>query len=177
MITIREKDNRFFIKESTQPDAGLGLFASVEIKKGDHLEIIGVMVDKDSVSDVCTQYANTFKFAADYSDYFDKHIIPMGFGGMVNHANDKKDQNVEIKYIKKNGQNTCVYSFIKTVNPGDEVLGDYGENWRAMMNWAKETNSKYYTQDDEKIWNSFLKLGLYNLEKLKKYEEKNAPNK
>ncbi len=166
MISIEEKDNRFYISESSQQNAGLGLFASVDIKKGDNLEVIGVMVDRGSPADVCTTYANTFKFAADYSDSFKKHIIPMGYGGMVNHANEKKDQNVEIRYIKKNDDLACVYYFIKDVKKGDEILGDYGDDWRSLLNWTRNINSADEGDDEE--WMSFLELGLYNLGKLKR---------
>ena len=163
MISIEEKDKRFNIAESLQPNAGLGLFASEDIKKGNNLEVVGVLVDRDSPADHCTSYANTFKFAADYADSFKKHIIPMGYGGMVNHANEKKDQNVEIRYIKKNGDMVCVYHFIKDAKKGDEILGDYGDDWRAVLEWSREADS-----DEEEEWSSFLELGLYNLCKLKR---------
>lgn len=167
MINIEEKDKRFYIAESTQKNAGRGLFASQDIKQGDHLEIIGVMVDKDSISDECTSYANAFKFAADYADSYKKHIIPMGYGGIVNHANNKKDQNVEIRYIKKKSNNVCVYYFIKDVKKGEEVLGNYGEGWEQLNNWAEQVNSTSSDSDLEE-WFSFLDLGLYNLGKLKR---------
>jgi hypothetical protein len=167
MIEIEEKDKRFYIDNSTQPNAGRGLFASESIKKGDYLEVIGVSTTKDSISDICTSYANAFKFAADYSDSYKKHIIPMGYGGIVNHANNKKDQNVEIRYIKKNSDYICIYYFIKDVKKGEEILGDYGEGWKILENWAKETN-KENTDENMEEWFSFLDLGLYNLGKLKR---------
>lgn len=167
MINIEEKDLRFYIGESTQPNAGRGLFASVDIKKGDHLEVIGIMVDKDSVSDECTSYANAFKFAANYSDSYQKHIIPMGYGGIVNHANDKKDQNVEIRYVKKNSENICVYYFLRDVKKGEEILGDYGDGWKNLNIWAQQIGFDSQ-EEDIKDWISFLDLGLYNLGKLKR---------
>lgn len=167
MINVEEKDSRFYISESTQPNAGRGLFASKDIKKGDHLEVIGVMVDKNSIADICTSYANAFKFAADYSDSYKKHIIPMGYGGIVNHANEKKDQNVEIRYVKKESKNVCVYYFIKNVKKDEEILGDYGEGWRVLDKWAKEIKSDD-TSEDLEDWFSFLDLDLYNLGKLKR---------
>jgi len=167
MINIEEKDLRFYIAESTQPNAGRGLFASENLKKGDYLEVVGVIVDKDSISDVCTSYADAFKFAANYSDSYKKHIIPMGYGGIVNHANYKKDQNVEIRYIKKNSENICVYYFLRDVKKGEEILGDYGDGWKNLNKWAEKIgfDSK---EEDIKDWISFLDLGLYNLGKLKR---------
>lgn len=158
MISIEEKDKRFYISESTQPNAGRGLFASEDIKKGEYLEVIGILVEKDSISDICTSYANAFKFAADYSDTYTKHLIPMGYGGIVNHANEKINQNVEIRYIKKNSSNICVYYFIKDVKKGEEILGNYGKEWER---------SKGDSEEDQE-WQTFLNLGLYNLGKLKR---------
>lgn len=184
MITIKEKDNRFYVKESTQPDAGMGLFASVDVMAGDSLEVIGVIVDRESISDTCTSYANSYKFAADYATSLGtikKHIIPMGYAAIVNHANQKKDQNVEIRYIKKGKEQVCVYYFIKDVKKDQEILGDYGDGWwqsvRNIREWTNKINSQDSTKDDQEEWNSFLELGLYNLRKLKKYKEPDARNK
>jgi SET domain-containing protein len=158
MIEIEEKDDRFYVSQSTQPGAGRGLFASKRIKKGDDLEVIGVLVDRGSVADLCSSYADEYKFAADYADSFKKHIIPMGYGGIVNHANNKRDQNVEIRYVKREGEEICVYHFIRDVEKNEEVLGDYGEEFRRARGAS-----------EDKEWGSFLELGLYNLGKLKRY--------
>lgn len=157
MISIEEKDKRFRIAESGQPGAGRGLFATVDIKKGDYLEVIGVEVDRGSIADVCTSFADNYKFASDYADSFNKHIIPMGYGGIVNHANDASDQNVEIKYLRKGPKSICVYSFLRDVRKGEEILGDYGEDYRNSLQ-----------NEEDKDWGTFLDLGLYNLGKLKR---------
>lgn len=158
MIEIKEDDKRFYISESTQPGAGRGLFAAVDIRKGENLEVIGVMVERGSPADQCTSFANDYKFAADYADSFKKHIIPFGYGGIVNHANNSSDQNVEIRYIKKGSSDTCVYHFIRDVSKGEEILGDYGEEFRRARGAAEDAE-----------WGSFLDLGLYNLGKLKRF--------
>jgi hypothetical protein len=159
MILIEEKDNRFYIENSTIKNAGLGVFAKQKLKKGDFLEIIGVMVDVKSMADVCTQYANKYKFAADFSDKFTRHIIPMGFAAIVNHTNDKKLQNVELKYIKhsiiNSNAGSCVYSFIRDVEEGEEILGSYGSEYDNFL-------------QEENYWQMFLDLELYNFKKLKR---------
>lgn len=162
-MKIEEKDLRFRVDHSTQQDSGLGLFALQDIRKGDDLEVIGTLVDKGSVSDSCTAYANSFKFASDYSDK--TRLVPMGYGGMVNHANEKKDQNVEIRYA----DGKVFYHFIRDVKAGEEILGDYGEGWRNVSEWKK---NKIESTDelDEDEWNTFLRFGLYNLGKLKRYD-------
>lgn len=159
MITIDENDKRFFIAGSTQPRAGRGLFAATDIKKGEYLEVIGVMVNRESVSDSCTSFADDYKYAADYLDSFKKHIIPMGYAAVINHANNISDQNVEMKYIRKKGEMVCVYSFLRDVKEGEEVLGNYGKEFEEVI----DQNAS------EQEWISFLELGLYNLSKLKRY--------
>jgi hypothetical protein len=167
MILVQEKDDRFYIAGSTQPGAGKGLFASRDIKRGEDLEVVGVSVEMGSVADVCTAYADSYKFAADYSDSYTRHIIPMGYAGMVNHANEEKDRNVEIKYVKKKGAVVCVYQFLRDVSEGEEVLGDYGEGWRGLAEWSKGRIG-CSDETEEQEWRSFLELGLYNLHKLRR---------
>jgi hypothetical protein len=151
MRLVQEKDERFYIGESTQHGAGRGLFAAVDISRGENLEIIGVEVDRGSVADECTSYADAYKFAADYSDSYSRHLIPMGYGGIVNHANEREDQNVQIKYLKRKDGVIAVYSFIRDVKKDEEVLGDYGDEWRKRV------------EEEEREWGGFLDLGLYNL--------------
>lgn len=167
MMLIQEKDDRFYIADSTQPGAGRGLFASRDISKGENLEVVGVAVEMGSPADVCTSYADAYKFAADYSDSYTRHIIPMGYAGIVNHANDEKDKNVEIKYISEKGSVVCVYQFLRDVAEGEEILGDYGEGWRGLAEWSRRKLG-CSDESEEAEWRSFLELGLYNLGKLKR---------
>jgi hypothetical protein len=167
MITIKEEDERFRIGQSTQPDAGRGLFALKDIEAGDFIVVKGVMVEKGSPADACTSYADAFKFAADYADSYTGHIIPMGYAAIVNHANDQKDQNVEIRHIMIADKRTCVYYFIKPVPAGQEVLGDYGEGWRGLDDWSRTVNGSADTSEEEE-WVSFMGRGLYNLDRLKR---------
>lgn len=173
MILIKEKDERFYIAESTQPGAGRGLFASKEIREGDRLEVTGVMVDKGSPADLCTSYADAFKFAADYEGKYTRHIIPMGYAGIVNHANEKQNQNVEIRHISRGGDIVCVYYFLRSVAKDEEILGDYGDDWRGLSDWAQGVN-KSVDEHEEREWGSFLERGLYNLDRLKRPKEKDA---
>ena len=158
MILVEEKDKRFYLEKSKIEDAGIGVFASENINAGSVLEIIGVMVKIGSISDQCSQFASNYKFAADFSDKYDRHIVPLGFGGMVNHTNDKNQQNVELRYIKRSTNNeasgSAVYYFIKDVKKGEEILGNYGKKW----------NNKIEEKND---WQMFLDLELYNLKYLK----------
>lgn len=78
---FEESDQRFYVAESTVPGAGRGLFARVPLSPGDRLHVIGVLVRAGSDSDTCTAYADHYKFRVG-----DKLLIPLGFGGMVNHS-------------------------------------------------------------------------------------------
>ena len=126
MILVEENDARFYLKESNIKNAGLGVFAKEDIKKDNFLEIIGVMVNINSLSDICTNYAKDYKFAANFENKFDRHIIPMGFGGMVNHTEDKNLQNVELRYLRHSISNSAagsaVYYFIKDVKKDEEIF-------------------------------------------------------
>ena len=173
MFQVEETDTRFYIKESTIPKAGMGVFAKVPLKKGDHLEIIGVRVVTKGIADECTHYANKYKFAArgkfnkkgERTTDFSQMIVPMGFGGIINHAPSPAQQNVEIWYrngsTKNNAAGTAVYRFIRDIEPNEEVLGNYGEQWQGIMDWAG--NKAEEIKDD---WETFLAHDLYNLGQL-----------
>lgn len=171
MITIEEKDTRFYIADSTLDGAGEGLFAKQDFEEGDHLEIMGVCVTKGSISDRCTQYAEKYKFAATGTRNSNRVIVPMGHAGIVNHSNNEEDQNAEIRKIN----NRMVYYFIKDIKQDEEILGFYGKPWQKTLNWAKTSSNLV---DDD--WETFLSHGLYNLGILSKEievnKEENAKN-
>jgi len=116
-MIICEKDERFCVNVSTIPDAGNGLFARTSLAAGERLEVIGVLVPARSVSDVCTGYADRYKFRAG-----DLLLIPLGFGGMVNHS---KHANLE-KVI--DGQ-TVYLRTTRAIQPGEELFFAYGEEF------------------------------------------------
>lgn len=179
MIFLEETDTRFYLDQSTQPHAGKGVFAAKPIKAGDYLEIVGVFVKVGSIADKCTEYADTFKFAGDYGEKYDRHIVPMGLAGMVNHANNPEDQNVEIRYLQHSPRNRnagkAVYYFVKSIDKGQEVLANYGHNWSERMEWVTSAESLADQVDEE--WETFLDHNLYNLGALKQkmtYKEQDA---
>jgi hypothetical protein len=78
---LRETDARFEIRTSTIPGAGRGVFALVDLPAGAVLDVIGVRVPRETVSDECTHFADHHKFRVG-----DTLLIPVGFGGLVNHS-------------------------------------------------------------------------------------------
>ena len=81
-MLVNEEDVRFYVADSTIPGAGNGLFTKVPIRKGELLEVIGVMVRRDSPSDRCSHFCDHHKFRVGE----DLLLIPLGFGAMVNHS-------------------------------------------------------------------------------------------
>lgn len=85
-------DDRFEVRPSAVPGAGLGVFARVALPAGAELEVVGVLVRRDSVADRCTHFADHHKFTVGA----DLLLIPTGVGGMVNHAADANLERVEM---------------------------------------------------------------------------------
>jgi hypothetical protein len=81
-MIVNETDERFYLAESTIPGAGLGLFAKVPLARGDRFAVIGVLIQRDTETDRCTYYADEHKLRVG-DDYL---LIPLGYGGMVNHS-------------------------------------------------------------------------------------------
>ena len=112
-MTIEEKDDRVYIAPSKIPGAGKGLFAKVPFAAGDVVEVIGILVRTNSIADECTRYADAYKFRV--GDFL---LIPMGYGGIVNHSSSP---NME-KIIK--GQ--CVYlRALRLIQKDEELLFVY----------------------------------------------------
>jgi len=172
MMMVEETDTRFYVKESTIPNAGFGLFAKELLKKDDFLEVIGVQVPKDGISDQCTQFAGNYKFAAIQKVGFDRLVVPLGYAGMINHSEDKEKQNVEMTNRNHSPRNSAgsslVYVFLRDIQPDEELLGHYGLEWAYIFDWA-EKNTK---TGEEKVqlvktdWETLLSYDLYNLNEL-----------
>jgi hypothetical protein len=80
-VFFDESDPRFYVAESAVQGAGRGLFATTSLSVGERLSVIGVLVPAGSASDSCTAYADHYKFRVD-----GRLLIPVGFGGLVNHS-------------------------------------------------------------------------------------------
>ena len=110
-----ETDNRFYVSESRIPGAGQGLFTKTSLAQGDRLEVIGVLIPVDSVSDQCTRYADPYKFRVG-----NDLLIPLGYGAMVNHS---RDPNLE-KMIEGD---RVVLQALRLIHQGEELLFCYSE--------------------------------------------------
>jgi SET domain len=116
-MIIVENDEQFYVNTSTIPGAGDGLFAKTFLAEGVRLEVLGVLVPAGSVSDVCTRYADCYKFRVG-----DLLLIPLGFGGMVNHSRNPN--------LKKAIDGQRVYlRTTRPIHPGEELFFTYGEEF------------------------------------------------
>jgi hypothetical protein len=163
MNFIEETDTRFYIKESNIPNAGWGCFAKTFLKRGDWLEIIGVYVKTGGLADQCTHYAKRYKFAG--SPKQTAKIVPMGFGGIVNHSDDPNVQNCRLEYVgglnKRSGDaGQVVYRFFRDILPDEELIGNYGPEIGEEIK-KMNTNFDFLDNNTDEI-NRFLKLGLYD---------------
>ena len=164
MIFVEETDTRFYIKESTLPNAGYGCFANTFLKQGDWLEIIGVYVKTGGIADECTHYAKRYKFAG--SDQMNAKIVPMGYGGIVNHSDNTSLQNCKLVFDKglvKRSQHAgqVVYKFTRDIMPDEELIGNYGPN---VSKEIQTYSSNVGFIDNNKIEiERFLSFNLYNM--------------
>lgn len=113
-MLVDETDDRFYVAESTLPEAGNGLFAKVALNEGDRFEVIGALVLRESISDLCSHYADDHKFRV--GDYL---LIPLGFGGMANHS---VNPNLEKVF---EGENRVFLRALRRIETGEELFFTY----------------------------------------------------
>lgn len=124
---IEEKDPRFYIAPSTIDGAGNGIFTSVAIKKNDFLRILGVVIKRNTIADVISYNIRQIHIYSFSNREIQGVLIPMGYGGLVNHTDDIEKRNCEITHIGGD----IYYVFTKDLEKNEEVLGNYGEGWQG----------------------------------------------
>jgi hypothetical protein len=118
----RETDPRFRIGPSRLAGAGLGVFATTPLAAGDQLHVLGVLVPADSVADECTRYADAYKFRVG-----DHVLVPIGFGGIVNHS--AAAPNMEKVRV---GQEVYLRA-LRSIASGEELLYVYSDYARERF--------------------------------------------
>lgn len=122
---LEECDNRFYLKESTIPGAGRGVFALKSIKKNDFLRVVGIVIKKNSISGKIMGKIPAFSKYVFVNPAINGWLMPVGYGGMVNHTDNKEERNCDIVSIGGD----VYYLFSKDVQKDQEILGSYGDNW------------------------------------------------
>ena len=116
MKTIVVEPNRsFYIARSAIVGAGRGLFARTALAAGSRLEVEGTLIRANSLSDRSTRYADAYKFRI--GEFL---LIPMGFGGMLNHSATPN--------MEKNIRGTRLYMrALHGIEKGAELLFTYSK--------------------------------------------------
>jgi hypothetical protein len=119
---LNETDDRFEVGQSTIPNAGSGVFAAQPLEPGDRLRVVGVFINPNSLSDLCTRFADEHKFRAG-----DRLLIPAGFGGMVNHSSTAPNMEKVLE-----GDELFLVA-TRHVDAGEELLWRYSEYARERF--------------------------------------------
>jgi hypothetical protein len=124
---IEECDERFYLKESTIPGAGRGVFANKSIYIGNVLRVVGVVVKEKTVAGSILGKIPIYSKYVFKNPHINGWLIPVGYGGMVNHTDNKDLRNCEITFIGGD----VYYEFTKDVEKDQEILGSYGAGWNG----------------------------------------------
>ncbi len=109
------------IRESEISGAGRGLFAKRAFAKDDCLQVNGVLIDRHSIADDCTRYADQYKFRIG-----DKLLIPTGYAALLNHSYHPN--------MEKIIEGTKVFlRALRDILPGEELVFCYSEYAREKF--------------------------------------------
>jgi hypothetical protein len=125
MQLFEEKDNRFYVTESTIENAGLGLFAAEDLPAKSVLEVQGFLIEKNSPADICTKYSR------DYRLYYDgeRILVMTGWAAMANHS-ERSPNAVLLK--SEDGQMYLVT--LREVRKDEEILYKYSDYAGLQIN-------------------------------------------
>ena len=113
-MTVNETDPRFYVADSAIAGGGNGLFAKVPLAKGDRFAVIGVLIERGTETDKCTHFADQHKLRVG-EDYL---LIPLGYGGMVNHSSTPN--------MEKVTEGTDLYmAALRDIEAGEELFFSY----------------------------------------------------
>ena len=115
MVKIFPK-NKFYLSNSKIPDGGRGVFASIDIKKGEIIEIAPILIlNFDDFID--TKWNVLFEY---YFWLDDCVVLALGYGSLYNHSkapNAKYEINIDNKII--------TFIAIREIKKDEEILFDY----------------------------------------------------
>jgi len=147
MLTIRTK-----IKPSTIPDAGLGLFADQDIKKGTVTWVFCPGYDTILSKDDLLRMSEPSRIKFLNYCYFDKHIKKFILCGdddrFVNHSKDRANL---VQNQKHDGKDNGVVLAARDIKKGEELLCDYYEYDDDADRKLNRTDMYVYLEYEEKI--------------------------
>ena len=119
-VGILIPSQKIYVAKSAVPDAGLGIFARVDILEGEVIEESPILIiPEDQLSSlVKTELINYF-FA--WGNGFKEGAVVWGYGSLFNHTYD--DPNA--KYIKDTDNKLIRFVAIKKIKKDQEILVNY----------------------------------------------------
>jgi len=119
--------NKICIRQSDIKDAGRGVFAKVDIKKGELIEICPILIlsDKDHTHVLETKLQGyVFEYSKNAS------MFALGFGSLYNH---QKKANATYELVEHEGlpeQNNELYiTAIRSISKNEEISINYGNDF------------------------------------------------
>ncbi len=111
-------DNKLIVKDSLIPNAGRGVFANKDFKKGEIVEVCPLISDKDEniKNSVVKNY--TFK-----NKFKDEEVLVFGLCSMYNHSDNN---NIE---HDQDGKGNMIYTAGRDIKKGEELYVNYGQKY------------------------------------------------
>jgi uncharacterized protein len=178
-----------YFAQSHNPDAGRGLFASRDFKKGEIVTVSPILaVPAEAIED---SYEDSIivNYCFSCGDNFDFVLFPLGLLAMANHAsrngtfgqvnmrlawynfhadddsdNSRSPSELSIKDITESSFSVLDVSVVATrdISAGDELLLNYGYNWEKQWKLYERDNKRW---EDENSYDTSL---LYTFDYLVK---------
>ena len=116
---------QLIIKKSTIKGAGNGVFTTVDIKKGDTIEICETMIFNEKQAQVLINETQLGNYVFAHEDG-KSVILVWGKGSMYNHKSPSNAQ-----YYFDDETNQMSYVAVKDIPAGKEIFINYGGEWNA----------------------------------------------
>lgn len=123
--------DKIYTKLSNKPGLGRGVFARVNIQKGEVIETCPI-IEVININALETCSLVTYAFFYDE----DKAAIALGFGSLYNHSNNS---NATYKISKRN--KTIEFKAIKEIAEGDEIFFNYKRISSNKPLWFEDKNT------------------------------------
>ena len=118
--------NKITVKKSNIKNAGRGVFATDEIKKGEIIEICPVLIfNKKDSENVMQTLMGEYVYAYERS----KTMFALGYGSLYNHNNvaNAKYELIEHEGLPEQRNELCITS-LKHIEKGEEIYINYGKD-------------------------------------------------
>ncbi len=108
--------NKTIVKKSKIPNAGRGVFATQNIKKGEIIEKIEIIpISKQEVNHILVTTLGYYHY-----EFKDHYAIALGHGSLYNH--NKENPNADAFDSKRH----LLMKAIKNIKKGEEITFNYG---------------------------------------------------